>query len=59
MRSGKGDEATPRKDKGRQIVDVDKSLLDKEYKLWKSGRITAAKALFYFCLKQNTFYSRL
>ena len=45
--------------KGRQPIDVDKSRFEQEYKLWKSGQITAVVAMTHLGLKPNTFYRRV
>jgi DNA invertase Pin-like site-specific DNA recombinase len=45
--------------KGRQPIDVDKSRFEQEYKLWKSGQITATSAMTHLGLKPNTFYRRV
>lgn len=45
--------------KGRQPIEVDKKLFEQEYKLWKSGQITATTAMAHLGLKPNTFYRRV
>lgn len=45
--------------KGRQPIDVDKVQFEQEYKLWKSGQITATAAMAHLGLKPNTFYRRV
>lgn len=45
--------------KGRQPIEVDKSQFEQEYKLWKSGQITATTAMSHLGLKPNTFYRRV
>lgn len=45
--------------KGRQPIDVDRSKFEQEYKLWKSGQITATTAMTHLGLKPNTFYRRV
>lgn len=45
--------------KGRQPIEVDKSQFEQEYKLWKSGQITATIAMSHLGLKPNTFYRRV
>jgi len=45
--------------KGRQPIEVDKAAFEKEYKLWKSGEITAVLAMKHLGLKPNTFYRRV
>ena len=45
--------------KGRQPIEVDKSKFEQEYKLWKSGQITATTAMTHLGLKPNTFYRRV
>lgn len=45
--------------KGRIPIDVDEKQLEQEYKLWKSGQITAKVAMTHLGLKPNTFYRRV
>lgn len=45
--------------KGRQPIEVDKTQFEQEYKLWKSGQITATTAMAHLGLKPNTFYRRV
>ena len=45
--------------KGRQPIEVDKTQFEQEYKLWKSGQITAIAAMTHLGLKPNTFYRRV
>lgn len=45
--------------KGRQPIEVDKAQFEQEYKLWKSGQITATAAMTHLGLKPNTFYRRV
>ena len=45
--------------KGRQPIEVDKKQFEQEYKLWKSGQITATTAMAHLGLKPNTFYRRV
>lgn len=45
--------------KGRQRVRVDMVSFSMLYKLWKSGEITAAKAMKQLGVKPNTFYRRV
>jgi len=45
--------------KGRQPIEVDKTQFEQEYKLWKSGQITATAAMTHLGLKPNTFYRRV
>lgn len=45
--------------RGRQPIDVDKGQFEQEYKLWKSGQITALTAMKHLGLKPNTFYRRV
>lgn len=45
--------------KGRQPIEVDKKQFEQEYKLWKSGQITATTAMTHLGLKPNTFYRRV
>lgn len=45
--------------KGRAPIDVDKAQFEQEYKLWKSGQITATTAMAHLGLKPNTFYRRV
>lgn len=45
--------------KGRTPIDVDKAQFEQEYKLWKSGQITATTAMAHLGLKPNTFYRRV
>lgn len=45
--------------RGRQPIEVDKVQFEQEYKLWKSGQITATTAMAHLGLKPNTFYRRV
>ena len=45
--------------KGRVPIAVDKGQFEQEYKLWKSGQITATTAMAHLGLKPNTFYRRV
>lgn len=45
--------------RGRQPIEVDKAQFEQEYKLWKSGQITATTAMTHLGLKPNTFYRRV
>lgn len=45
--------------KGRVPIPVDESQFEQEYKLWKSGQITAKTAMAHLGLKPNTFYRRV
>lgn len=45
--------------KGRQPIAVDASQFEQEYRLWKSGRMTAVTAMSHLGLKPNTFYRRV
>ena len=45
--------------KGRVPIKVDKKQFEQEYKLWKSGQITAKTAMSHLGLKPNTFYRRV
>lgn len=45
--------------RGRQPIEVDKAQFEQEYKLWKSGQITATAAMTHLGLKPNTFYRRV
>ena len=45
--------------RGRVPISVDKSQFEQEYKLWKSGQITATTAMNHLGLKPNTFYRRV
>ena len=45
--------------KGRQPIAVDRVQFEKEYRLWKDGRITAVTAMTHLGLKPNTFYRRV
>lgn len=45
--------------KGRVPISVDKAQFEQEYKLWKSGQITAKTAMAHLGLKANTFYRRV
>lgn len=45
--------------KGRTPIDVDKVQFEQEYKLLKSGQITATTAMAHLGLKPNTFYRRV
>lgn len=45
--------------RGRKPIDVDGDQFAQEYKLWKSGQITAVTAMKHLGLKPNTFYRRV
>ncbi len=45
--------------KGRVPIKVDEKQFEQEYKLWKSGQITAKTAMSHLGLKPNTFYRRV
>lgn len=45
--------------KGRQPIEINKEQFIEEYKLWKSGQITAVTAMKHLGLKANTFYRRI
>lgn len=45
--------------RGRVPIDVDKGQFEQEYKLWKSGQITATTAMRHLGIKPNTFYRRV
>lgn len=45
--------------KGREPIKVDQKQFEQEYKLWKSGQITALVAMKHLELKPNTFYRRV
>ena len=45
--------------KGRQPIAVDASQFEQEYRLWRSGQITAVTAMSHLGLKPNTFYRRV
>lgn len=45
--------------RGRKPIDVDNGQFAQEYKLWKSGQITAVTAMKHLGLKPNTFYRRV
>ena len=45
--------------KGRVPISVDENKFEQEYKLWKSGQITARTAMSHLGLKPNTFYRRV
>ena len=45
--------------KGRVPISVDEEQFEQEYKLWKSGQITAKTAMAHLGLKPNTFYRRV
>ena len=44
---------------GKPPIKVDKAQFEQEYKLWKSGQITAVTAMKHLGLKPNTFYRRV
>lgn len=44
---------------GKRIISVDEKQFEQEYKLWKSGQITAKTAMGHLGLKPNTFYRRV
>ncbi|MGN0595404.1 MAG: recombinase family protein [Hominimerdicola sp.] len=45
--------------KGKAKINVDMEQFEQEYKLWKSGQITAVAAMKHLGLKPNTFYRRV
>lgn len=45
--------------KGRKPIEVDETKFEQEYRLWKSGQITAVAAMSHLGLKPNTFYRRV
>lgn len=45
--------------KGRIPISVDDKQFEQEYRLWKSGQITAKTAMAHLGLKSNTFYRRV
>lgn len=45
--------------KGRAPIKVDSSQFEQEYRLWKSGQITATAAMKHLGIKPNTFYRRV
>lgn len=45
--------------RGRVPIKVDEKQFEQEYKLWKSGQITAKAAMSHLGLKPNTFYRRV
>lgn len=45
--------------RGRTPIKVDKKKFEQEYKLWRSGQITAKLAMEHLGLKPNTFYRRV
>lgn len=45
--------------KGRVPIKVDEKQFEQEYKLWKSGQVTAKTAMGHLGLKPNTFYRRV
>lgn len=45
--------------RGRMPIKVDKKKFEQEYKLWRSGQITAKLAMEHLGLKPNTFYRRV
>lgn len=45
--------------RGRIPISVDQSQFEQEYKLWKSGQISATTAMAHLGLKPNTFYRRV
>lgn len=44
---------------GRPPMQIDWKQFEQEYKLWKSGQITAVTAMKHLDLKPNTFYRRV
>ena len=44
---------------GRKPIAVDDKQFEQEYKLWKSGQISAVTAMKHLELKPNTFYRRV
>lgn len=45
--------------RGRKKIEISKGEFEQEYKLWKSGQITAVAAMKHLGLKSNTFYRRV
>ncbi len=45
--------------KGRAPIKVDGTQFEQEYRLWKSGQITATAAMKHLGIKPNTFYRRV
>lgn len=45
--------------KGRAPIQVDSVQFEQEYRLWKSGQITATAAMRHLGIKPNTFYRRV
>lgn len=45
--------------KGRKPIFIDRTAFEVQYKAWKSGRITAKKAMENLRLKPNTFYRKV
>ena len=45
--------------KGRQPIQIDKSLFESTVADWRAGQITARKAMEIVGLKPNTFYRRI
>lgn len=45
--------------RGRVPIKVDEKKFEQEYKLWRSGQITAKLAMEHLGLKPNTFYRRV
>lgn len=45
--------------KGRAPIKVDEEQFEQEYRLWKSGQITAVTAMKHLGIKPNTFYRRV
>jgi DNA invertase Pin-like site-specific DNA recombinase len=44
---------------GRPPIEVDQKQFEQEYRLWKSGEISARTAMRHIGLKPNTFYRRV
>lgn len=45
--------------KGREPIKIEPKQFEAEYKLWKSGQITAIIAMKHLGIKPNTFYRRV
>lgn len=45
--------------RGRQPIEIEDKQFEQEYKLWKSGAITARLAMQHLGIKPNTFYRRV
>lgn len=48
-----------RRERGREPIKVDQEQFEAQYKLWRSGQITARAAMSKLMLKPNTFYRRV